>query len=184
MKSKTQTNKYVFRTPLLIASGALLLLLIFAVLEKTGTINLIDSNGASKQQKQESQLEAAQKKQFIENGDDSGSQTDTNQTTTEQSGQDNQSSANIGLTARQETNGTVTVLTKLYGYSNGSCDLAVTKGSATSAQHADVIYQSEFSTCAGFSVPINQVGTGTWNIKLTVTSDGSSATKNTTLEVK
>ena len=74
------------------------------------------------------------------------------------------------LTARQETNGTVTVFTKLNPSITGSCSLTTTNGSKSNAQKADVIYQSEFSSCAGFSVPISGLGAGTWNIQLTVGS--------------
>ena len=37
------------------------------------------------------------------------------------------------------------------------------------SQEAEIIYQPEYSTCAGFSVPISSVGNGSWDISLSVT---------------
>ena len=90
---------------------------------------------------------------------------------------------NITLTATRTDSLNVTISTKLVGYSDGSCSLAITNGQATYDRTAQVLYQPEFSTCEGFAVPISQLGTGTWSISLTVTSEGNSITKTTTLGV-
>jgi hypothetical protein len=90
----------------------------------------------------------------------------------------------ISLSARQESNNSVTVVTKLYGYSSGSCQLQVTNGDQTESQSAEVIYQSQYSTCAGFSVPTGKLGAGTWNIKLTTTSEGLVKTKSISFKVQ
>jgi hypothetical protein len=72
----------------------------------------------------------------------------------------------------------------LYGYSSGSCQLQVTNGDQTESQSAEVIYQSQYSTCAGFSVPTGKLGAGTWNIKLTTTSEGLVKTKSISFKVQ
>jgi hypothetical protein len=83
------------------------------------------------------------------------------------------------LSARQETNGTVTVLTRLTNSTTGNCQLTVTNGKKSTTKTAAIIYQSEFSTCAGFSVPISELDSGLWQVSLSVGTDN----KTTTLEV-
>jgi cytoskeletal protein RodZ len=93
-------------------------------------------------------------------------------------------SDNITLTAKQTDDQHVLVTTQLKGYSDGSCTLTLANGSQTSTQTAPVIYQSQFSTCAGFQVPVSSVGSGKWSITLSVVSGGITTTKSTTLEVR
>lgn len=92
-------------------------------------------------------------------------------------------SSNITLTTKQE-GGSLTVLTQLKGYSDGTCSLKVTNGSNSVTKEATVIYQSEYSTCAGFSIDTSVVGPGTWQLELTVTSKGVSVTKQASVEVQ
>lgn len=91
--------------------------------------------------------------------------------------------SNIILSAQQEQNDTVTVFTKLFGVSDGSCTLVISNGSRSTTQAAPVIFQSEFSSCAGFSVPISSIGNGKWSIQLTLTRNGLSSTKTIEHEV-
>lgn len=80
--------------------------------------------------------------------------------------------------------GIVTVATKLTGYSAGSCALTITNGTKVVTKTADIIYQPEFSTCAGFSITISDVGIGKWSLSLTVTpSGGAPITKTTEINV-
>ncbi len=78
------------------------------------------------------------------------------------------------LTAKQESNDTVTILTKLVSGTEGKCELAIKNGGQSANRSASIIYQPEFSTCAGFSLPISSVGYGQWSI--TLTASGSSKT--------
>jgi len=78
----------------------------------------------------------------------------------------------------------VIVNTELVGYSDGICTLTVTNSSKTDSQTANVIYAPDFSTCAGFTIPINNLGTGAWTIKLSVLSGGSTTEKTVTYEVR
>lgn len=77
----------------------------------------------------------------------------------------------------------VIIETKLTGYSDGTCALNITNGSQHLSQNAQVIYAPTFSSCAGFSIPISQLGNGTWNITLTVTSGGIATSKSVTYGV-
>lgn len=90
----------------------------------------------------------------------------------------------IEIKAQKESNGTVTIFTKLFNYSAGTCMLSVTKGSNSLSQTAEIIYQREYSSCAGFSVPIKELGEGTWSIKLKTTSSLGELNKNLDFEVK
>jgi hypothetical protein len=159
-----------------VAGIILALLLLLVVLEKTRVTDFIKTRpkatdtaqGPTPEQKQqEATSNADAKKQLIED-----KTSDTPPSTTPPA-----SSHVIELSTRQESNNTVTVFTKLTGYSNGNCSLTVQNGSKSTTQTAAVIYQPEFSSCAGFSVPIDSVGKGTWTLTLTVTSNGSSESK-------
>ncbi|HSX24303.1 MAG TPA: hypothetical protein VLE74_04335 [Candidatus Saccharimonadales bacterium] len=164
------------RKLLLSLSALAVIALLLVVLEKTHVINWFHSGSpltpqspTSQQKQQEAAANADSKKQVIE------STPGTNNST---------SGKSIELTAQQASNNTVTVFTSLPGYSDGTCDLIVSNAGKTTTQSAKVIYQQQASTCAGFSVPIDSVGKGTWNLKLSVTSNGITDSKTITYEVK
>lgn len=130
--------------------------------------NNISLGPTPEERQREADFNATTKKEFIESRDKTGPAPEPKA---------------IDLSAKQESNNNVTVFTKLTSYSNGSCQLTVTNGSKSHSQTAAVIYQPEFSSCAGFSVPIDAVGKGTWTIQLTATSGGTSETKTISQEV-
>ena len=66
-------------------------------------------------------------------------------------------------------NAVIIIKLKEHGYSQGKCSLTITSNSKKNTQEAPIIYQPEYSTCAGFSVPISSVGNGQWNISISVT---------------
>jgi hypothetical protein len=91
----------------------------------------------------------------------------------------------IELRASKTSASTVTVFTKLKGYASGVCDLTVTNGAKTHIASAPILYQPEYSICAGFDVPIAELATGSWTVKLVATPEsGDPVTKSITLEVK
>lgn len=78
----------------------------------------------------------------------------------------------------------VTIISKLTGVASGQCQLSITNGSQSYSKNAAVIYQPEFSTCAGFDVPVSSLGKGSWLIKLTVTlADGREVNKQANFEI-
>ena len=93
-------------------------------------------------------------------------------------------SNNIVLTPEQTNGSQVTLTTKLSGYSDGTCTLTVTNGANSTSMNAQVLYETQFSTCAGFAIPVATLGSGTWNFNLSVTSGGVTVSKTATLEVK
>lgn len=94
------------------------------------------------------------------------------------------SSSAITITASQTNSTEVAISTKLAGYSDGTCNLTISNGNKTTTQSAQVMFEKQFSTCAGFTVPISTVGTGTWNVKLDVISGGTTTSKTISAEVK
>lgn len=123
------------------------------------------------EKKEQNRTEQEDKKDFIETPDSVAQ-------TPEEAAQ----SAGIDLAARKESNNTVTILTKLYKVSDGTCTLTLTNGSKTYSESAKVIYQPDFSTCAGFNVPKDKLGSGEWTIELSVVGNVS-VTKTITFEV-
>lgn len=94
------------------------------------------------------------------------------------------SSDSIDILPKQDA-GTITITTKLRGYSAGTCHLEMTDGSSVISETADIIYQPEFSTCAGFSILKSRLHSGDWSITLHVTpTGGSEISKTVTYSVR
>lgn len=174
---KIGTTSFAHKKLLLSALAIVLLgVATVAALEVTKVTDFIklgptEQSGPSATEKAEQDRAAQQdKKDFIEGPDPVAKPTSTD------------SSATIELSAKQESNGSVTVLTKLYSAPDGSCTLAISNGAKTHTQTVDVIYQPDFSSCAGFSVARDQLGAGEWTIKLTVAS-GATSEKTITFRV-
>lgn len=93
-------------------------------------------------------------------------------------------SDNIKMSTYLDGSGNIIVTTKLYGITDGKCTLTALSGDGASTSYtADVIYQAEYSTCAGFSVPTKQVK-GSWKLDLTVESNNVSATQESSVSVQ
>ena len=145
------------------------------ILEKTHVTHFLNPNNSQQeQQKLEADINSKNKKDLIENksGDANSDKT------VEPSAND------IALSTHRETDKSVTIITKLQNYSDGTCDLTIKNGSKTQTQTAPIIYQVDFSTCAGFNIPESSVGVGTWQISLSVTSKGKVYTKTISVEVQ
>lgn len=84
-----------------------------------------------------------------------------------------------------QTTTSVTIFVKLLNVPAGSCELRITNGSKEYTSTAPVIYQPEFSSCAGFTVAKSNLnGPGAWNLTLNIINDQINLTKSTTIEVK
>lgn len=175
MKTKRFTKKNTAITLLalvLLAGGVL-----FA-LEKLQITNFIssstDTSGPSTEQvEQQKQADNDTKKSFIEED-----------TSTAPTPVVPMSSDDIVITAKQEANGDVTVLTQLTGFPDGECNLVVQNGAKSTTKTAQIIYQPEFSTCAGFTVAKSELGAGAWTFTLTAkTSSSDPLTKTQSLQV-
>lgn len=127
--------------------------------------------------KTETETNTQSKKDFIEKD---GAQTgkDNTQTDTSPPKTTEEINESLSIDARRESNNTVTLLTKLYDIPAGTCTVNIKNGSKTLSKNAPVIYQSQYSTCAGFSIAEPDLGTGDWSITLIVTNGESSYTKS------
>lgn len=172
-----------FNKPLLIAGAILLVVAGGLISELSGITNFFSINQKAADQRQEAQTNADAKRDFIENGP--GSPTSSKESTSStESTDDNQRKIDLS-TRQEEINNSVTVFTELHNFDSGTCNLTVTNADKTVTQSAGVIYQPEFSSCAGFSIPISQLGKGIWSINLTVsTPNSASVSKTITAEVR
>jgi len=172
-----KNNRPLYRNPLVWLIALLLVLaLVLFILEKTRVTNFIQTPGSKEvtpqQAADQKKADDARKQDFIEK---SPEPTPTPLP---------QDSDAITLSAAQEGS-SVNILTKLKGFSSGSCELLASNGTKTHTATADIIYQPEFSSCAGFSIPVAQLGAGSWSIVLNATPTGGSViTKTTSVEVK
>lgn len=136
------------------------------------------------QRQTQHKTDAATKESFLDNNNDHNADNtkDTSQqrTTQAQPAPVPASAKHIELSAEQSSE-TVVVTTKLreQGFSSGQCVLTITSSEQRSEQHAAIIYQPEYSTCAGFSVPARSLPKGTWHISLAVTPLGGKALTKT-----
>lgn len=192
-KPLTRTSSFP-KTLALITAVVLLVLAIFFALEKFNITSLTNvssgsssedaSGGTSGPTEEESarqtESEANQKQDYLDSvssSTDSGDTSSSNSTSTP-------SSASMTVSASQ-SGSNVTVLTQIQNVAQGSCTLTATNGSKTTTQTAQIIYQPEFSSCAGFSVATTTIGTGAWTISITATPvNGPTITQSTNLEVK
>jgi cytoskeletal protein RodZ len=119
------------------------------------------TNHEDTSKKAATQADAQAKKQLIESDNPSNS-------SDSQSSPPAKGSQITDLSAKQESNGTVTVFTRLSSNADGKCQLSIANGAKSETKPADIIFQPEFSTCAGFSIPIRDLGYGPWNLSLAV----------------
>jgi hypothetical protein len=175
------TKQKNYKKILFVLAALLILAALFFALEKLNVTNFIHKKSDTASQNQgpsaeekaaENKVNADAKKDFIEGN----SQNSTSNSSAQPQG------SSIDLSAKQETNNTVTIFTKLYGVSSGTCTLTVTNNGSAQNYTADVIYAAEYSTCAGFSIPVKNPGN--WNIQLNLNSNGQTFTKSITYQVK
>lgn len=145
---------------------------IFIALESFGITHFISSfNNTVVDQPKDNKTNIDSKPSTIKGGNDSNPPAEP-------------TSNDITLSTRREADGSVTILTELKNYSDGTCNLTITNGIAKYTSTAAVLFQDTFSMCEGFSVPSNAVPSGTWQITLAVTSKGKVNTKTISAEVK
>ncbi len=139
-----------------------------------------------KQQKINQQQETAQnqqkKEQFINSTNDTG-----NPKTNSDNGSNNpqpQPSIVSSITANQQNN-SVVVLTKVTGLGSGDCSLTINNGQSSTKKTTALIYQPEFSSCAGFNIPVNEIGQGNWQISLEILQNSKKVSEaSTSIEAK
>lgn len=169
-------NRLTRHKKLLWASAILVVLIsTFIILETTGVTHFIhSSNDKSTDQINTNKINSNNKQDLI----NSKTNQNTDIAPVEPTVDD------ISLSTRRETDGTVTIITELKNYSDGTCNLTIKNGNDTHTLSAPVLYQASFSTCEGFNVPSNIVPHGTWQISLSITSKGKVNTKTISVEIQ
>jgi cytoskeletal protein RodZ len=180
---KQKNKKTASKNLIFVILGILIVVLLLVFLERSRIRKLFNSSTSSTttsngptpaQKKAEDAVNADNKLKAVDKG---ATPQTTNPDTTPASSQ------TITLSAKQETNNTVTIYTKLLNISSGTCNLSISNNGASYAKSAAIIYQAEFSSCAGFSVPISGLGAGTWQITLEAVSAGASKSQTISFKV-
>lgn len=57
---------------------------------------------------------------------------------------------------------------------SGACRLTLSSGSKTVTRDSGIVPNPSSSTCEGFDIPTTELGSGKWNITITITSDNRS----------
>lgn len=181
MKSRLSQRKI----SLTILTSLLVLFLaaiILVVLEKTKTTDFIklpktvETDKTSQYAEEQSKAAAQAKQTFIDESVKTPSEEPSPSPAAQQT--------NLTITANQDGN-TITILTKIQGVASGECALKVQNGTASTSQKAQLIYQPEFSSCAGFSLQKSVLGVGKWDFTVTVTpTSGQAFSQSTSLGVQ
>lgn len=140
-----------------------------------------ESTISQEDQESVNEANAETKQALIESKDGDSSSKDNS------SGGSSNSSTDRSITlspSQSSPGGDVVVLTKLYGYGDGTCTLTSTNSGSSDTQTAEVIYQDNFSSCAGFTVSYAALGKGTWSISLNVKSSSGTGTQTASVEVR
>ena len=164
MLSKMKNNKKIIFLILILLTVALSFVLINAY-DKTPK----PKNGYTKEQ---AESDRTKKNSVLDGGNSSNNSNNTGN-----------NKGKISLNPRQE-GANVVLLTRLDGYGSGKCNLTVSNGARNYTSEAEVIYQSEYSTCAGFTIPVEKLGTGKWLIGLSLDTGGITNSQSIELEVK
>jgi len=87
-----------------------------------------------------------------------------------QSGTGSSTPLSVSITAANQNGATVSVRSLIDGIvsQSGTCTITVTNGSKTYSNTASVQALANSSTCQGFDIQTSQLGTGSWNIQLSV----------------
>lgn len=144
----------------------IILVIIVLIILATCLTQLIISGQSAEQKKSitESKIDATNKKKFIE------SQSNNNQPA---------KSSSIKISAQTEANSSVTIFSNISNVSGGNCALNISNGSESYSANAEIIYQTEYSTCAGFSVPKESLSNGIWKISILITPTSGNSFQNT-----
>lgn len=132
-----------------------------------------------------SKEDAQNKKDFIEN--DLETDNPNNLPSKDNNDDDKPSSPtsdpNVNISASYKGT-SVIVTTEISQITDGTCKLDIRNGSKSFNESAPIMYQTAYSTCAGFSVPISSLGRGNWNITIAAKSfSGQTASNEITLKV-
>lgn len=84
------------------------------------------------------------------------------------------SSLSGAITSKSVTEDTLIIRSTINQLVSGTCTLTMTSGGKTVTKTAEVIQNPSTSSCAGFDVPVSELGSGQWSIDIKVTSGDKS----------
>jgi len=94
------------------------------------------------------------------------------------------SSLTVGFTALNQNEDSLQIRTVIQEVvANGICTLTLTKDSQTVTKTAPTYPTASVSTCQGFDVPVSELSSGTWNVKIEVSADGKTGQATTTTQI-
>ena len=172
MKIKNKKNNKL-RFILAVIIFIIISILSLLALEKFHITNFLNVSEKSPEQIKQDKIDSQNKQDFVIN---KNSEVNTEVI--------HPTSDNIKITTNRESDGSLTILTELTNYSDGTCDLTITNNDQSYTQTVPIIYQPSFSTCAGFNITTDTLGPGTWQISIIATSKGESNTKTISVEVQ
>ncbi len=97
----------------------------------------------------------------------------------------NKDTLGVSITAANQNNPTFQIrilIDSVVG--SGSCQLIMTKGSVNVTRSAGTQALASTSTCQGFDIPVSELSPGTWNVKITVTTQSKTGTAERSVEVR
>lgn len=171
------------RNVLIILSTVIAALLIIVILEVSGITNFFGwisghrdtPTGPTDEQKAtQAQVDQSTKKAYIESDKNNADNTEQAPIPTDPDV--------VGITTHREqttSSNSLIIVTTLKGFASGTCNLSIKNGDKVYDTQVQIIYQPEYSTCAGFSVPLERLGVGSWSITLTATPTGGTALEKT-----
>jgi TPP-dependent trihydroxycyclohexane-1,2-dione (THcHDO) dehydratase len=166
----------VFITILAIAIFGSVAVLAYQIQTQTGFFESADTKETKKQQ----EANDTGKKEFIEGTNKDGSAPKDNVET-------EPTKTDIIITANNEQNGSITIISNLGSLPDGECNLTITHISESITKTAPVIYQPEYSSCAGFTISAtekSQLTVGTWTIVLSAVSNSITYKSELSFEAK
>lgn len=86
---------------------------------------------------------------------------------------------NASISALNKTSSTLQIRTLINKVTSGTCTLYLQKNNVTVTKTASIQSLASTSTCQGFDIPLNDLTSGDWSVKITITSpDGSQTLSN------
>lgn len=93
---------------------------------------------------------------------------------------DQSNNLDVTFSAVNQNDDVVQIRTMIQGVIQGSCSLTVVNGSQSKTFTSSTQLLANASTCSGFDISTSDIGTGKWDIKLTVTSNDNAKKGETT----
>lgn len=100
-------------------------------------------------------------------------------------GNDDVSSGLTGIITAKSVTGEILVIRNTINQmvSGGACQLSLVSGGKTVTKSAEIIQNPSSSACAGFDIPVAELGPGEWSLELTISSGDKSMTLKETVNI-